>query len=145
MEFFDENSNPTGSDVEIGMEIAKRLGLQGQFVNSVFDTIIAAVKAGKCDIIISDQNITTDRQKSVSMIPYFQAGQSMVAAKGNPQQVVEADKVIDVGMRDKNVGDLQQVSRRLRGKVTKIQQKRTTLPSKSHKYSGVPEDPVEQP
>jgi len=53
----------------------------------VFDTIIAAVTSGKCDIIISAQNITTDRQKQVSMIPYFQAGQSMVAAKGNPQNI----------------------------------------------------------
>ncbi len=86
-EFFDENGNPAGLDIEIGTEIAARLGLQAQFINSVFDTIIAAVTGGKCDIIISAQNITTDRQKQVSMIPYFQAGQSMVAAKGNPQNI----------------------------------------------------------
>jgi polar amino acid transport system substrate-binding protein len=86
-EFFDENGNPAGLDVEIGTEIGKRLGLQVQFVNSVFDTIIAAVTSGKCDIIISAQNITADRQKQVSMIPYFQAGQSMVAAKGNPDKI----------------------------------------------------------
>jgi polar amino acid transport system substrate-binding protein len=86
-EFFDDSGNPQGLDVEIGTEIASRLGLQAQFVNSVFDTIIAAVVAGKCDIIISAQNITADRQKSVSMIPYFSAGQSMVAAKGNPQNI----------------------------------------------------------
>ena len=86
-EFFDDNGNPQGLDVEIGTEIANRLGLKPESVNSVFDTIIAAVKGGKCDIIISAQNITADRQKSVSMIPYFQAGQSMVAAKGNPQNI----------------------------------------------------------
>ncbi len=87
MEFFDQNGNPTGSDIEMGTEIANRLGLQVQIVNSVFDTIIAAVTSGKCDIIISDQNITADRQKQVSMIPYFQAGQSMLAAKGNPLNI----------------------------------------------------------
>ncbi len=86
-EFFDDNGNPQGLDVEIGNEIANRLGLQIQYVNSVFDTIIAAVTSGKCDIIISAMNITTDRQKQVSMIPYFQAGQSFVAVKGNPQNI----------------------------------------------------------
>ncbi len=86
-EFFDDNGNPTGSDIEIGFEIARRLGLEPQVVNSVFDTIIAAVTSGKCDIIISAQNITADRQKQVSMIPYFQAGQSIVVAKGNPQNI----------------------------------------------------------
>ena len=86
-EFFDDQGKPQGLDVEIGTEIATRLGVQVQFVNSVFDTIIAAVTSGKCDIIISAQNITADRQKQVSMIPYFQAGQSMVAVKGNPDNI----------------------------------------------------------
>jgi polar amino acid transport system substrate-binding protein len=86
-EFYDDQGNPQGLDVEIGTEITHRLGLQVQFVNSVFDTIIAAVTAGKCDIIISAQNITADRQKQVNMVPYFQAGQSFVAQKGNPKGI----------------------------------------------------------
>jgi len=86
-EFFDAQGNPTGSDIEIGGEIAKRLGLTLEVQNSVFDTIIAALTGGKCDIIISAQNITTDRVKQVDMIPYFQAGQSFVVAKGNPKNI----------------------------------------------------------
>ncbi len=86
-EFFDDNGNPQGSDIDIGNEIAHRLGLQPNYINSVFDTIIAAATSGKCDIIISAMNITTDRKKQVSMIPYFKAGQSFVAVKGNPQNI----------------------------------------------------------
>jgi polar amino acid transport system substrate-binding protein len=86
-EFFDENGNPQGLDIDIGTEIANRLGLKVQFVNSMFDSIIEAVSSGKCDIIISAQNITTDRQKQVNMIPYFQAGQAFVVAKGNPKGI----------------------------------------------------------
>jgi polar amino acid transport system substrate-binding protein len=82
-EFFDDQGNPIGSDVEIGQEIATRLGLTPEIQNSVFDTIIAALTGGKCDIIISAQNITSDRTKQVNMIPFFQAGQSFVVAKGN--------------------------------------------------------------
>jgi len=89
-EFFDDNGNPDGLDVEIGQEIAARLGLQFQVVNSVFDSIIAAVTSGKCDFIISAMNITTDRSKQVSMIPYFQAGQSFVAVAGNPANISTA-------------------------------------------------------
>jgi polar amino acid transport system substrate-binding protein len=86
-EFFDENGNPQGTDIDIGNEIAKRLGLQVEYVNSVFDTIIAAVTAGKCDIIISAMSITADRNKQVSMIPYFEAGQAFVVQKGNPDNI----------------------------------------------------------
>ncbi len=86
-EFFDDNGNPQGLDIDIGNEIANRLGLKVQYVNSVFDTIIAAVTSGKCDIILSAQNITAERSKQISQIPYFEAGQSMVVAKGNPQNI----------------------------------------------------------
>lgn len=86
-EMFDDNGNPTGSDVDLGAEIAKRLGLSYVVENSVFDTIIAAVTGGKCDFIISAQNITADRVKQVDMIPYFEAGQSFVVAKGNPKNI----------------------------------------------------------
>lgn len=90
-EFFDDSGNPIGSDIEIGQEIAKRLGLTAEIQNSVFDTIIAAVNGGKCDIIISAQNITSDRVKQVDMIPFYQAGQSFVVAKGNPSNIKTQD------------------------------------------------------
>jgi polar amino acid transport system substrate-binding protein len=83
-EFFDEQGNPTGADPDLTNEIAKRLGLASRIENSVFSTIIEAVTSGKCDIIVSAQNITADRLGQVNMIPYFQAGQAFVVAKGNP-------------------------------------------------------------
>jgi polar amino acid transport system substrate-binding protein len=87
LEYFDAAGNPTGSDIDIATGIANKLGLTVQIENSVFDTIIAAVTGGKCDIIVSDQNITPDRLKAVDMIPYFKAGQSFVVAKGNPKAI----------------------------------------------------------
>ncbi len=86
-EYFDANGNPTGSDIDMGNEIANRLGLKMAVQNTVFDTIIAALKGGKCDIIMSAQNINADRLKQVDMIPFFQAGQSFVVAKGNPYAI----------------------------------------------------------
>ena len=86
-EFYDEQGNPQGVDMDLGTEIAGRLGLKVQFVNSVFESIIAAVNGGKCDIIMSAMNITATRQKQVSMIPYFQAGQALVVLKGNPKNI----------------------------------------------------------
>lgn len=88
-EFFDDQGNPTGSDVDIAVEIGKRLGLTTQIENSVFDTIILALTGGKCEMIVSAQNITADRLTQVDMIPYFKAGQSFVVAKGNPAGIAK--------------------------------------------------------
>lgn len=88
-EFFDAQGNPTGADPDISAELAKRLGLELQIENSVFDTIIAALTSGKCDLIISAQNLTKDRLGQVNMIPYFKAGQAFVVAKGNPDGITQ--------------------------------------------------------
>jgi polar amino acid transport system substrate-binding protein len=89
--FFDEQGNPTGADIEIAQQLATRLGLTLQVENSVFDTIIPALVGGKCDLIVSEQNITADRLKQVDMIPYYKAGQSFVVAKGNPKGIKTPD------------------------------------------------------
>ncbi len=86
-EFFDDQGNAIGSDIELAQDIARRLGLAPEIINSVFDTIIAAMTSGKCDIIVSAQNITAARKKQVDMITYFQAGQAFLVAKGNPQNI----------------------------------------------------------
>jgi polar amino acid transport system substrate-binding protein len=86
-EYFDSNGNPIGSDIEIAQGIAARLGLTAQVVNSVFDTIIPALTGGKCDIILSAQNINPERLGQVDMIPYFQAGQAFLVQAGNPENI----------------------------------------------------------
>jgi polar amino acid transport system substrate-binding protein len=86
-EYFDEQGNPIGSDIEIGQGIAARLGLTAQVENSFFDTIIPALTGGKCDVIISAQNITPERLAQVDMIPFFQAGQAFLVQAGNPANI----------------------------------------------------------
>ncbi len=83
-EFFDEDGDPIGSDIELGQEIARRLGLEAVIVNTLFETIIDSAISGKCDIIISAQSITSEREQLVDMIPYFRAGQAFLVAAGNP-------------------------------------------------------------
>lgn len=86
-EYFDDNGAPIGSDIEIGQEIGRRLGLTVEIVNSFFDTIIPALTGGKCDIIVSAQNINPERLGQVDMIPFFQAGQAFMVQAGNPANI----------------------------------------------------------
>lgn len=86
-EYFDANGDPIGADIEIGAEIATRLGLKEAVQNTVFDTIAAALLAGKCDLIISSYDIRPDRLSQFNMIPYFKSGQAFVVAKGNPENI----------------------------------------------------------
>ena len=43
--FFDENSQPTGSDIDLGNELAKRLGVKAEWANTPFAGIVPALQA----------------------------------------------------------------------------------------------------
>lgn len=79
---------PTGADVDLAKEIARRLGLKVAFVNVTnFDTIIPGLQARRWDIIISSMNVTPQRSKVVNFIKYMYAGQSILVRKGNPAHI----------------------------------------------------------
>ena len=65
----------TGFDVEIGYEIAKRLGLKPDPVTSPFSGIIAGVKEGRYDAAIASHVITDERKQQVDFAdPYYVSG-----------------------------------------------------------------------
>jgi polar amino acid transport system substrate-binding protein len=86
-EEFMVNGTAKGSDIDIATEVAKRLGMKAQFANTGFDGIIAALLSNKCDAIISGMNDTPARAKSVSFVDYLSVGQSLIAQKGNPENI----------------------------------------------------------
>ena len=69
----------------------------------------------------------------------------VTTTEDDPQKMIEANKVIDVGVRNKDIGNLQQIGRRLRRQITEIQQKGASFPPEPHKEAGIIEYPIEEP
>jgi polar amino acid transport system substrate-binding protein len=86
-EEFYQGTKLVGSDIDIGTEVAKRLGSTAKFQNTGFDGIIAALLAKKCDAILSGMNDTVERRKQVAFVDYLSVGQSLMVKKGNPKKI----------------------------------------------------------
>jgi polar amino acid transport system substrate-binding protein len=83
MESF-EGSEPVGADIDIGNEIAARLGREAVYSNIGFDGIIAALLGDQCEAIISGMNNTPERAEQVDFVDYLYVGQSLIVPIGNP-------------------------------------------------------------
>lgn len=92
MEFL-EGSTPMGADIDIGTEVAERLGRQAEFTNVGFDGIIAALQSDVCDAIISGMNNTPERAEEVDFVDYLNVGQSLVVPKGNPLDIATLESL----------------------------------------------------
>ena len=87
----DDGTTAQGSDVDIANEIGKRFGVTTEIDNTAFDGLVAALKASKCDLIISGMNDTADRQKEVDFIDYLKVGQGLLVPVGNPKGIHTLD------------------------------------------------------
>lgn len=79
-----DGDTPTGYDIAVIQEVAKRLNLECEIKNTKFDTIVPAIASGKqFDVGISAITIDPERSKEVSFpTSYYIADQSVVVAKG---------------------------------------------------------------
>ncbi|MCC7261252.1 MAG: basic amino acid ABC transporter substrate-binding protein, partial [Candidatus Latescibacteria bacterium] len=65
-----------GFDIDLGEEVARRLGVRPVWNNVSFDGIFPGLIAGKYDLIISAVTITPERQAAMAFCtPYYDAGQ----------------------------------------------------------------------
>jgi polar amino acid transport system substrate-binding protein len=76
-----------GIDPDLATELGRKLGVRFSFVNTAFDELIPSLKASKFDLIISSMTATPERAREISFLEYFQAGTSILVAKGNPKKI----------------------------------------------------------
>jgi len=115
-------TTPEGSDIDIGSDIAKRMGVKARFDNTGFDGIIAALLAKKCDAIISGMNDTPERRKQVAFVDYLKVGQSFMVRSGNPAHITGIDSLagksasVETGTTNKDYLDAQSKKLQSQGK-----------------------------
>ena len=85
----DDQGNPDGYNVAFANAMANQLNLEPVIQQPAFDELIGMIQSHACDISVSSQNITADRESQVSLIPYTQSklGRPVVVAQGNPHRI----------------------------------------------------------
>ncbi len=118
---YKESGKLTGFDVEMGAEIAKRMGMEPNPVTNPWETLIQGLKANKYDAIIGSMAITEKRKEQVDFSrPYYRSGAQVFVStnnetiktpddmKGKKIGVVKASTFRDVALRytsaDKVIG-----------------------------------------
>jgi polar amino acid transport system substrate-binding protein len=68
-----------GFDIDIGIEMAKALGVKPVFIDTLWPSIIPALKLGRFDIIFGGMSVTEGRKKLVDFAdPFMTVGQTVL-------------------------------------------------------------------
>ncbi|MFJ5790501.1 transporter substrate-binding domain-containing protein [Lysinibacillus sp. NPDC093197] len=83
---YKENEKLVGFDVEIGNEIAKRIGLEPNPVTNPWETILQGLRGEKYDAIIGSMTATEERAKQVDFSdPYYISGATVFISSKNKE------------------------------------------------------------
>jgi polar amino acid transport system substrate-binding protein len=86
MEFRDDGE-AAGADIEIAAEVARRLGVDVEFVDVPVEGIIDALYAGRGDLIINAFTDNETRRERLTFVHYMRVGQTVVVPSGNPRGI----------------------------------------------------------
>ena len=86
-EVLDAKGEFSGADIDLGRELAKHLGREVEFQNINFDGLIAALKSGSVDLVISAMTANEERRRSIAFSdPYVKTGLAILAHAKSPVQ-----------------------------------------------------------
>ncbi len=73
------NLNLIGFDIDMGIEMAKELGVKPVFVDTFWPSIIPALKLGRYDVIFGGMSVTEERKNHVDFAnPFMTIGQTIL-------------------------------------------------------------------
>lgn len=109
-EFWD-GGNIVGIDAEIASEIAGKLNLELRIDDMDFDSILAAVVAGRADIGMAGMTITDERLESVLFSVSYATGVQVIIVKEDSEitsadDLFEEDANFNIGVQTSTTGDL---------------------------------------
>ncbi|MBB2971305.1 amino acid ABC transporter substrate-binding protein [Mesorhizobium sp. RMAD-H1] len=85
--YHDESGKLVGFDVEIGEEVAKRLGVKAQFLEGRWDGLIAGLDADRYDAVINQVGITEERKKKYDFSDPYIASKAVLIVRSDNDEI----------------------------------------------------------
>jgi polar amino acid transport system substrate-binding protein len=87
MEYTTTSGTIIGFDVDMATALAKTFGSTAKPLKTAFPGLLAALKAKKCDAVISGIFVTPDRVKQAPAVNYMESHRVFIVKQGNPKHV----------------------------------------------------------
>jgi len=106
--YADDGKTPLGFDVQLGTEVAKRLGLTPVFIDTAWDGIFAGLDTDRYDVVMSAATITEERLANYFFSnPYIGNGQAIIVRKDSNLNITKFSDIagLKVGYQAETTSD----------------------------------------
>jgi polar amino acid transport system substrate-binding protein len=91
--YAEDGSTVIGSDHDLITAIGSKLGLEVEYSNLDFASLITSLQSGRVDVTIAAMNDTAERQGAIDFVDYLTSGITIMVQKGNPAKIDGPDSL----------------------------------------------------
>ena len=85
--YHDESNKLVGYDVEIGEKIAEKLGVKANFVEGLWDGLLAGIESGRYDMMINGIDVDEDRQRKYDFSTPYAYNRTVVIVRADDDSI----------------------------------------------------------
>lgn len=89
--YAEDGSTVVGSDHDLITAIGTKLGLEVEYENQDFGSLITSLQSGRVDVTIAAMNDTAERQQAIDFVDYLTSGITIMVQKDNPAEITGPD------------------------------------------------------
>ena len=89
--YAEDGTTPVGFEVDLITSVGNKLGLDVEYQDMAFDSLITSLDTGRVDATIAGMNDTAERQQTIDFVDYFTSGITIMVQKDNPAEIAATD------------------------------------------------------
>lgn len=106
-EFLDENGELAGFDIELTNAVVDKMGMEIEWVDMAFDSLIGSMEAGNVEMIAAAIGPTAERERSCDFSDVYYSGyQSIVTVKGTEYKTFDELKGKVIAVLEGSLSDM---------------------------------------
>ena len=125
--YHDEEDVLTGFDVDVAREIAKRLGVEAQFIEGPWDGLLAGVEVGRYDVLINSVGVTEERKLKYDFSDPYAFNRPVIIVRGNYDEIHSFDDLKGKRTANTITSTFAEVAERYGAKVTGVDDLNQTI------------------
>lgn len=142
-EYIGDDGNPTGIDMDIAKALADKLGWELEIKDMAFESVVASVASGTCNIAMAGLTVDEERKESLDFTQtYFSSSQVVIAKNGEAVLDVTYEEGATQEETDANLAAaIAEIESMLAGKRIGVQNGTTGykyISGDSDDYDGIP-------
>lgn len=119
--YHDESGQLVGYDVDVARAVAERIGVPVEFVETPWDSMFAALEAGRFDVVANEVTINPERQAKYDLSQPYSVGEGVIVTRADDNSITTLDDLAGKVAAENATSNWSEVARRAGARVEAVE------------------------